>query len=231
MRNNLTKIAALALFFLLLSGIADRAAACTQPPEPPPPIWIIQDASHAKNEAWIIIHDYETFLANTSQFCTCALTKVSAIKSVNLAVIVEGGTDIPIGAFSFVENPVSSAAWTSINGGVEMAGFQSGIAVPLPGGTNVDLHFDVTLNNGATLNDLRDQLAAAGAAVGTDESDPAGQPTGGHLELRAAGSTGIMAVQHFPTLTEWAMIVISAAMLLGIVYVRRVHTRRATSLA
>jgi hypothetical protein len=40
-----------------------------------------------------------------------------------------------------------------------------------------------------------------------------------------------MAVQHFPTLTEWAMIVISAAMLLGIVYVRRVSTRRATSLA
>lgn len=225
-----TRVAALALFVLSLSGMPNRALACTTPPVPPPDIWLFHSSAvHASNEVWVIFHNYSTFGSSPGQFCACGLVNASAIASVDGAEIVLAGTDTPVEGFSFTANATTGADLTAA-AGISISGFSSAISAAVSAGVPVDLRFAVTLAHGSSVNDLSAQLGA-GIVVGTDEAAANGSLLNTHQELRVAGA--IMIDQAAPSMTLWGLVATSAAMLamIGIARSRRQDgTRRRTSM-
>lgn len=182
-------IASLALLAILTLSVADTAEACTQPPIEPPIVHIIfheiccdwNNPNNCYIRAWIIVRNYTVFGGGPGQFCACAFNKTQSIVSVDGFKITESGTTTPAEGFCFHDNDEVAVAAGDLSEG-DFSGFQAAISSQLRSGATVDLHFDVTLAEGTTPDQLAAELESQGVVV-TGESDGNGNFVAGHTAV------------------------------------------------
>ncbi len=169
-------------------SLTPAAKACVMAP-PAPPVWVVfheiccdfVNPSMCYIRAWLIFHNFRSFGATPGQFCSCALNKVGPIRSIEKISVIDLRTHAPLLGLCFEPAPGASSQL-----GSDFQGSVAAVSRRIPTGVAVDLMVEVTLDAGASFNQLATALSAQGILV-TGEGRPDGSFTGGHLQQTRPG--------------------------------------------
>lgn len=173
-------------------AVVPAAQACVQPQRPV--AWIIPHeiccpwgGGPCVIRVWVIIHGYTTFGAGPGQVCGAALTDGGPILAVNGASVNDADTGERIPGFSFNPNATTSSSaeqtlaltptTTDPDATQSAAGFSADVSRTVTSGTNVDVMFDLEIDENTSLEELREYLESEGVVV-TGEVDSTGEFTG-----------------------------------------------------
>ena len=175
------------------------AIACSMPmkevceliPVPDEPDIVLEDRGNGN--ITLVVRNYETFGSVKGESCGCALKFASVFDTIDSVDIFDATTGQPlkawdpdtsqiVEAFDFQPNSNTGSGFEGVDSGT-WNGFSATSAGDITPNIPIQLVFKGKLASGKTIDDVINDLSAAGNVVGTDEVNPDGTLSGGHTTL------------------------------------------------